>query len=455
MRVVRDTLGEMRVPDDALYGAQTARALVNFSVSGAPLPAPLIKALARVKRAWAIVHAERADEKEKARFLAIARAAKEIEEGAYPDQFPVDVYQTGSGTSSNMNMNEVLATLAARDTGEPVHPNDDVNRAQSSNDVFPTAIHLACLEGLHTGLMPALEDLRRTLEKKANDFSEVVKVGRTHLQDAVPITLGQEFSGYAAQLARAEGILREAGAHLHELPLGGTAVGTGMLAPALLVPKAIAILAREYGLPLAEAKNHFEAQAARDALGHFSGALRGLALALYKIANDIRWLASGPHCGIGEISLPATQPGSSIMPAKVNPVQAESLMQVTARVLGNDACIAFAAAGGNFELNTMMPVMAYSILESINLLARAVQSFNDTCARGITANEGRCRALVEQSLSLVTAVTPLVGYERAAALAKEAAESGRPLRALLEREAGIDPAQISAALDALSMTKRI
>jgi len=454
MRVVRDTLGEMRVPDDALYGAETARALANFQISGTPLPSPIIKALARVKRAWALVNARHAAPAEKELFQAIADAAGKIEQGEYAEHFPVDVYQTGSGTSSNMNMNEVVAYLASKEIGKTVHPNDDVNRCQSSNDVFPTAIHLACLDIFHAELLPAIQALRRALEKKADEFSEIVKVGRTHLQDAVPITLGQEFSGYAAQLARAEAALTQAGLHLHELPLGGTAVGTGMHAPAILVTEVIAALAQVCSLPLVEAKNHFEAQAARDGVSFFSGALRTLALALHKIANDIRWLASGPHCGIGEILLPATQPGSSIMPAKVNPVQAESLIQVVARVLGNDASVAFAAAGGYFELNTMMPVMGYCVLESESLLARAMDSFTQNCVLGIAANEGRCRDLVEQSLSLVTAITPLVGYERAASLAKEAASSGKTIRALLESDAGLDPALLRDTLDALAMTKR-
>ncbi|MDR2734525.1 MAG: class II fumarate hydratase [Spirochaetota bacterium] len=456
MRIERDSLGEMQIPDDALYGAATARAIHNFQISNTPLCFAVIKSIARIKRAWAAIHVQfcAAGTQESIRFQAIAEAAAIVANGKYNDQFPVDVYQTGSGTSSNMNVNEVIARLAEAAAGLAVHPNDDVNRAQSSNDVFPSAIHLACLEALHGDLLPALRDLRESLNAKAQDFSDIVKTGRTHLQDAVPITLGQEFSGYAAQLARAEHTLLQASAGLCELPLGGTAVGTGMHAPAALVREVIAWLAQDYDLPLIEAPNHFEAQAARDALGIFSAALRGLGLALFKIANDIRWLASGPHCGLGEISLPATQPGSSIMPAKINPVQAEALMQVSARVLGNDSTIAFAVSAGNFELNTMMPLMGQCALESLSLLARGMESFNQNCVRGITANRERCREQALRSLSLVTAITPLVGYARAASLAKEAEQSGRSLRSLLENEAGVDPARLDAVLDIAAMTKR-
>jgi len=454
MRIERDSLGEVEIPDGTLYGAATARAMRNFAIGDAPLSFAIIRAIARVKRAWAVIHAQSAEPGERARFQAIADAAGEIAGGKYADQFPIDVYQTGSGTSSNMNVNEVVARLAEAAAGFAVHPNDDVNRAQSSNDVFPTAIHLACLEALHADLLPVLLDLRDSLSAKAMQFSDVVKTGRTHLQDAVPITLGQEFSGYAEQLYKAGKNLLQAGKGLCELPLGGTAVGTGMHAPSYLAHEAVAYLAKDYNLELIEAPNHFEAQAARDSLGIFSAALRGLGLALYKIANDIRWLASGPHCGLGEISLPATQPGSSIMPAKVNPVQAEALMQVSARVLGNDSAIAFAVSAGNFELNTMMPLMGQCALESIALLARGMESFNKNCVGGIAANRERCRDLAERSLSLVTAVTPLVGYVRAAELAKEAEASGKSLRSLLAAEPGIDPAKINAALDIAAMTER-
>jgi len=456
MRIERDSLGEMQIPDDALYGAATARAIHNFTISNTPLCFAIIRSIARVKQAWAVIHARSfaAKSEEHTRFHAIADAAALIARGQYAEQFPVDVYQTGSGTSSNMNVNEVIARLAETATGLKVHPNDDVNRAQSSNDVFPTAIHLACLEALHNDLLPALRDLRHSLDARARDFADVVKTGRTHLQDAVPITLGQEFSGYTEQLLRAGNNLLQASKGLCELPLGGTAVGTGMHAPAHLVREVIICLAKDYDPELIETYNHFEAQAARDSLGIFSAALRGLGLALFKIANDIRWLASGPRCGLGEISLPATQPGSSIMPAKVNPVQAEALMQVSARVLGNDSTIAFAVSAGNFELNTMMPLMGQCLLESISLLARGMESFNQNCVRGITANRERCRDLAERSLSLVTAITPLVGYERAASLAKEAEQSGRSLRSLLESEAGIDPAKLDAALDIAAMTER-
>jgi len=447
MHIPHDT---RETPDTVLWGAETARAVHNFQISKTTLPPSFIKALARIKGAWASAHAHSLAPEMQKKFAAIADAAEKIAQGEYRDQFPIDIYQTGSGTSSNMNMNEVLAALAEKALGEKVHPNDDVNRAQSSNDVFPTAMHLSCLELLHAELLPALQALRAALLQKAGEFAAIVKTGRTHLQDAVPITLGQEFGGYAAQLERAERTLVQASAQLCELPLGGTAVGTGLHAPSALVADTISFLARAYALPLVETKNHFEAQAARDAMGVFSAALRTLALALYKIANDIRWLASGPHCGLGEIALPALQAGSSIMPAKVNPVQAEMLLQVTARVIGNDACIAFAVTGGNFELNTMMPVMGCAALESLTLLARAMDSFTKNCVEGIRAHEDRCKRNAEESLSLITAITPLVGYERAAALAREAAASGKNIREILESEENFAP----KSLDILSMTKR-
>ncbi len=444
----------MEVPDDAFYGAQTARAIVNFPVSGRPLPPVLIRALVRIKRAWALTNGDHADPAKRPVFDAIVHAALSIEAGKYLEQFPVDVFQTGSGTSSNMNANEVLASLASRLSGLSVHPNDDVNRCQSSNDVFPTAIQLALIDVSRERLLPALESLKKSFDTLARENADVVKVGRTHLQDATPVLLGQEFSGYAAQLARSGRVIREGLQHLYELPLGGTAVGTGLNAPAPLVAETIARLASWADVPLVEAADHFEAQSARDGIGLFSGALRTLALALFKIANDIRWLASGPDCGIAEITIPATQPGSSIMPAKVNPVQAESVMQVAARVLGNDACVAFAVSAGNFELNTMMPVMALAALESAELLASVIPAFESLCVRGITADRTRCAQLVEKSLALITAAAPLTGYERAAAIAKRARSEGRTLREILIRDEGFAPDLVDATLDPARMTLR-
>jgi len=444
----------MEVPDGALYGAQTARALANFPVSGRPLPEVLIRSLVRIKRAWAVTNGRHASPERRPVFAAIGKAALLIESGQHLDQFPVDVYQTGSGTSSNMNANEVLARLAASASGLPVHPNDDVNRCQSSNDVFPTAMQLALIEVVQTRLFPALASLEAALLEKAEQFSGIVKVGRTHLQDATPVTLGQEFSAYAAQLARARRAISEALPHLFELPLGGTAVGTGLNAPAPLVAETVAHLADWMGVPLVEAADHFEAQSARDGIGFFSGALRTLALALFKIANDLRWLASGPDCGIAEIRLPATQPGSSIMPAKVNPVQAESVLQVAARVIGNDASVAFAVASGNFELNTMMPLMALASVESAELLAAVMPPFEKLCVRGIEADQTRCQTLVEKSLALITAAAPLIGYENAATVAKQARQGGRSLRDILIHDKGLDPALVDATLDPWQMTRR-
>jgi fumarate hydratase, class II len=430
-RIERDTMGEMRVPEDALYGAQTARAVQNFPISGRPLQREFLRALARIKGAAARVNGLR----------AIERAAAEVEAGRYDGQFPVDVFQTGSGTSTNMNMNEVIGRLAN------AHPNDDVNRGQSSNDVFPAAIHLAAADGVIHRLLPAMEQLHASLDRKAHEFADVLKIGRTHLQDAVPMRLGQEFSGYARQVELASQRVRQAVVGLYELPLGGTAVGTGINAPPGFAAAVIADLAERTGLPLVEARNHFEAQGARDAVCHLSGALRGYAVSLTKIANDVRWLGSGPRCGIGELRVPAVQPGSSIMPGKVNPVIAESLLMVCAQVIGYDATIAWCCAAGNFELNVMMPVMAWDLLDAIDLLAAGSTNFALRMVDGLEADRARAEGFIEQSLAMGTALAPEIGYDRAAALVKDAYATGRTVREVAHEKSGLTEERLNALLD--------
>jgi fumarate hydratase class II len=366
----------------------------------------------------------------------------------------VDVFQTGSGTSTNMNANEVIATRATSLLGKTVHPNDHVNRSQSSNDVFPTAIHIAAARTAHESLLPAMDTLRQTLEAKRQQFWGILKIGRTHLQDAVPMRLGQEFGGYARQVELAQSRIRYALDGIHELPLGGTAVGTGLNAAPGFARAAIAIIAERTGLPFREADNHFEAQAARDAVVFLSGALKTYAIALTKIANDIRWLGSGPRCSLGELQLPEVQPGSSIMPGKVNPVIAESVLMACAQVIGHDAAISWSAAAGAFELNTMMPVIAYDLLESVELLGTSSRNLAERCIAGLEANEARLRSTIEQSLALATALTPEIGYERAAALAKIAYESGRTIRQVAEEQSGIEPHKLAELLDPMKMVGR-
>ena len=442
-RVERDTMGEVRVPADALWGAQTQRAVENFPVSGRGLEPAQVHALARIKRAAARVNASlgvlEADVAE-----AIASAAAAVADGVYDDQFPVDVFQTGSGTSSNMNMNEVLAALAAaRLGGRRVHPNDHVNASQSSNDVFPSSIHLAAADSVQHHLLPALRHLGFALEAKADEFRTVVKAGRTHLMDATPVTLGQEFSGYAAQvqygIERLDGTLPR----LAELPLGGTAVGTGLNAPAGFAAAVIETLREETGLPLSEARNHFEAQGARDALVETSGQARTVAVGLYKIANDIRWMGSGPRAGLRELTLPDLQPGSSIMPGKVNPVVCESVRQVCAQVIGNDAAVAFAGSQGDFELNVMLPVMGRNLLESLRLLAAAARLLADRAVAGLVANEQVCRSYAEGSPSIVTPLNRHLGYEEAAEVVKQALASGRPIREVVIARGHVDGGRIT------------
>jgi fumarate hydratase, class II len=420
-RMERDTMGEMPVPIDALYGAETARAVQNFPISGMRLQRPFIRALGLVKACAAAVNGAHGWV-EPAKAAAIERAALEAAEGRYDDQFVVDVFQTGSGTSTNMNCNEIIGRLTQ------AHPNDEVNRSQSSNDVFPTAMHIAAAETVHSRLFPAINELEGELCRKARAFHDVVKIGRTHLQDAVPMRLGQEFGAYAYQMRCARARIQTTLAGILELPLGGTAVGTGLNAPQSFAGETIAMIARLTGLPFVEAANHFEAQASKDALVFLSGALRGYAVALTKIANDVRWLACGPRCGLGELKLPAVQPGSSIMPGKVNPVIAESLLMVCAQVIGYDATIASCAAAGNFELNVMMPVMAFDLLESIGLLSAASENFARRLVAGIEADRERIGHFVERSLAMATALTPEIGYEKAAELVKEAYAKGATVR---------------------------
>ena len=453
-RTEKDSLGSMQVPDTALYAAQTARALINFPISGRPLPAALLNALVLIKQQAALTNAE-LEQLDPPRAEAIAAAAAEVLDGQHAEQFPLDIYQTGSGTSSNMNVNEVLARRASQLLGlendRPLHPNDEVNLGQSSNDVFPSAIHIACARQLQELLLPAIQQCEELLRRKATEFSEVMKIGRTHLQDATPVTFGQIFGGYARQVQLAQERLSAVSSGLYELALGGTAVGTGLNTHPEFAPRTIARIARLTRLPFREAANHFEAQSARDALVAVSGSLKACAVGLSKIANDIRLLASGPRCGIGELILPAVQPGSSIMPGKVNPVMSESLIQVCARVIGNDACITLGGLGGYFELNTMMPLMAASMLESIELLGRALTLFSERCLAGLQVNRQRCEELLEQSLALVTALVPAIGYDRAAELAKQAHAAGKTIRELLLTEKLLPAEELERLLDPRQM----
>jgi len=433
IRTERDTFGPIDVPAERLWGAQTQRSLQNFDISSERQPVELIRALAQVKRSSAIVNLALGLQDEQ-KTLAIVTAADEVIAGQYPDEFPLVVWQTGSGTQTNMNVNEVLANRASellggeRGDARLVHPNDDVNRSQSSNDVFPTAMHVSAVVAMTHRLLPAIEKLRATLSKKSRDFEDIVKIGRTHLQDATPLTLGQEFSGYAAQLAHGEAHVRASLPHLYELALGGTAVGTGLNAPRGYAEKAAAELARLTGLPFVTAPNKFEALASCDALVHGHGALKTLAASLMKIANDVRWLASGPRSGIGELTIPENEPGSSIMPGKVNPTQSEALTMLAAQVFGNDVAINFGGASGNFELNVFRPMIAYNFLQSVRLLADGMVSFNDHCAVGIDPNRARIAELVNRSLMLVTALNPHIGYDKAASIAKKAHHEGSSLR---------------------------
>lgn len=461
-RTEHDTMGAIEVPTERLWGAQTQRSLENFNISGERMPREIIQALAQVKRAAATVNLG-LGLLDAAKAQAIITAADEVIAGLHPDEFPLVVWQTGSGTQSNMNLNEVLAhrasALLEMKRGEPsdghrVHPNDDVNRSQSSNDVFPTAMHLAAVDGLTHRLLPALAQLHATLAKKAQDFDDIIKIGRTHLQDATPLTLGQEFSGYCAQLDHGARHVQAALPHLCELALGGTAVGTGLNAPAGYAALAAAELARLTGLPLVTAPNKFEALASCDALVHAHGALKTLAASLMKIANDVRWLASGPRSGLGELSIPENEPGSSIMPGKVNPTQSEALTMLCCQVMGNDVAINLGGASGNFELNVFRPLIAHNFLQSVRLLTDGMQSFNDHCAAGIQPNRARIAELLDRSLMLVTALNPHIGYDKAAAIAKQAHRSGSSLRDAAVASGHVTAAQFDAWVKPESMVGR-
>ncbi|MFB4422231.1 class II fumarate hydratase [Streptomyces sp. QL37] len=456
-RVEHDSMGEVRVPAHAKWRAQTQRAVENFPISGQRLERAHIEALARIKAAAAKVNAELkvldpdiAD--------AIQEAAAEVVAGRWDEHFPVDVFQTGSGTSSNMNTNEVVATLATERLGREVHPNDHVNASQSSNDVFPSSIHIAATAAVTADLIPALEHLAAALERKSAEFSEVVKSGRTHLMDATPVTLGQEFGGYAAQIRHGVERLHASLPRLAELPLGGTAVGTGINTPPGFSAAVIAEVARTTGLPLTEARDHFEAQGARDGLVEASGQLRTIGVSLTKISNDLRWMASGPRTGLAEINLPDLQPGSSIMPGKVNPVIPEAVLMVAAQVTGNDATVAAAGAAGNFELNVMLPVIAKNLLESVRLLANASRLLADRTVDGITANVERARQYAESSPSVVTPLNKYIGYEQAAKVAKKSLAEGTTIRETVLAGGYVERGdltleQLDEALDVLRMTR--
>ncbi|MBW3537207.1 MAG: class II fumarate hydratase [Actinobacteria bacterium] len=445
-------MGEVRVPAQARWAAQTQRAVDNFPVSGLRIDRELIGALASIKGAAAMANSELgvidAD-----LATAIHDAAAEVARGEWDEHFPVDVFQTGSGTSSNMNMNEVLASLAGERLGREVRPNDEPNASQSSNDVFPSAIHVAACRSIVKNLLPALEHLEESLRRKSSEFSEVVKSGRTHLMDATPVTLGQEFGGYAQAVHNGTERLRDSLPRIGELPLGGTAVGTGINAHPDFARKVIDRLSADMGLELREARDHFEAHGARDALVEASGVLRTVAVSLYKIANDLRWMGSGPSAGLAEIRLPDLQPGSSIMPGKVNPVVPEAVCQVVAQVVGNDAAVAWGGAAGNFELNVMLPVIARNLLESIQLLGSISRLLADKCVDGIEAQVERCRAYAESSPAVATSLNPYIGYETVARLLKESQKSGRSIRELVLEEGLMNEADLDKALDVLALTK--
>lgn len=457
-RTERDSLGNINVPADALYGASTQRAILNFPVSGYRMDRGLIRALGWIKGAAAQANLKLGRLTSEQAAL-ICEAAREMVDGHLDPHFPVDVFQTGSGTSTNMNANEVLSNRCAQLAGTalgsktPVHPNDHVNLGQSSNDVFPTAIHVAIGTQLQSELLPALAQLAASLAQKTTAFWEILKIGRTHLMDATPIRLGQVFSGYAHQLEQAQHRLRSAISALEELPLGGTAVGTGLNTHSNFAALVIGHLVSSTGISWRETANHFDAQAAKDALVETSSQLKTIAISLFKIANDIRWLGSGPRCGLGELQLPATQPGSSIMPGKVNPVMCESLMQVCTRVIGNDATVSWAAATlSNFELNVGMPVTAHALGESTRLLTNSCHLFRARCIDGLTANEARCTELVELSLAMVTSLVPLIGYDRAATIAKECATTGKTVRQVCREQAILPEAELARVLTLIEMT---
>ncbi len=456
-RVERDTMGELAVPADAYYGVQTARAIENFPISPLRMPRSVIRGMGLIKRAAATVN-HSLDLLDKKAADAINQAATEVVDGKLDAEFPVDIFQTGSGTSTNMNTNEVISNRATELLGgargsKLVHPNDHVNLGQSSNDVIPTAIHIAAVETMQQQLLPALTRLHKALDSKAKEFDTIVKIGRTHLQDATPVRLGQEFGGYARQIELGIQRVKRAQDALSEVALGGTAVGTGLNCHPEFSAKVMSIISQETGCELKEATNHFEAQSAQDSLVEASGALRTIAVSLMKIANDIRWLGSGPRCGLGEINLPETQPGSSIMPGKVNPVIAESVTMVCAQVIGNDVTVTVGGQAANFELIVMLPVMGYNLLQSIELLATASNNFSAKCIEGIKANEERCKSLIEESLAMCTALAPEIGYEAAAKLAKEAYKSGQTVRQVAQAQNVLPEQRLSELLDPWRMTE--
>ncbi|HSB44063.1 MAG TPA: class II fumarate hydratase [Nitrospira sp.] len=456
-RIERDTMGELAVPSEAYYGVQTARAIENFPISPLRMPRSVIRAMGLIKRAAASVnHSLGLLDNKPAE--AIRKAATEVVEGKLDAEFPVDIFQTGSGTSTNMNTNEVISNRATELLGgtrgsKLVHPNDHVNLGQSSNDVIPTAIHIAASETIHRHLTPALTRLHKALDRKAKEFDKIVKIGRTHLQDATPVRLGQEFGGYARQIELGLARMKRAQEALSEVALGGTAVGTGLNCHPDFSAKVMAIISKETGCSFKEAQNHFEAQSTQDSLVEASGELRTLAVSLMKIANDIRWLGSGPRCGLGEINLPETQPGSSIMPGKVNPVIAESVTMVCAQVIGNDVTVTVGGQAANFELIVMLPVMAYNLLQSIELLATASNNFAAKCIEGIKANEERCKSLIEESLAMCTALAPEIGYEAAAKLAKDAYKSGKTVREVAMEQKVLPEKRLTELLDPWRMTE--
>jgi fumarate hydratase class II len=456
-RIEHDSMGEVRVPKDAYYGAQTQRAIENFPISGIGFPPRFMRALGQVKLAAAVAN-EQLGLLDSHIAAVICRAAQEVIDGKFDNEFVVDIFQTGSGTSTNMNANEVIANRALEILGRPrgsreIHPNDHVNMCQSSNDVIPTALHCAGRGAIERALLPALAALRSALAGKANEFDGIMKIGRTHLADATPIRLGQEFGGYARQIELSMARMQAAADGLAEVALGGTAVGTGINAHPEFAGKAIAALSEMTGLEFREAENHFEAQAAKDAVVQASGSLKALAVSLTKLANDFRWLASGPRCGIGEIVLPETQPGSSIMPGKVNPVLCESVLQVAAHVIGCDATITICGQAGNFELNTMMPIMSLRFLEAIELSANVVNAFSAKCVAGTIADRARCEEMVERSLAMATALAPVIGYGSAAKIAQEALATGQSIRTLAQQKSLMAKEQLEKVLDPWSMTE--
>ena len=457
-RTETDTLGPIEVPSDRYWGAQTQRSLQNFKIGGERMPTPLIRAFGLLKQAAAEANMT-LGKLDKKVGKAIAAAAAEVATGQLDDHFPLVVWQTGSGTQTNMNLNEVIANRANEMLGgkrgdkKPVHPNDQVNYGQSSNDSFPTAMHIAAAQQVHDLVLPALDHLAKALEHKAKEFTKVIKIGRTHLQDATPVRLGQEFGGYARQIELGIARMKRAQAALSEVALGGTAVGTGLNCHPKFAGKVMALISKETGCSFKEAVNHFEGQSAQDSLVEASGELRTLAVSLMKIANDIRWLGSGPRCGLGEINLPETQPGSSIMPGKVNPVIAESVTMVCAQVIGNDVTITVGGQAANFELIVMLPVMAYNLLQSIELLSTASTNFAVKCIAGIKANEERCKSLIEESLAMCTALAPVIGYEAAAKLAKDAYKSGKTVREVAREQNVLPEKRLNQLLDPWRMTQ--